>query len=86
MGSGPGGLLRVGYRTDATTNSTALLDVSSQPPVTRTFRKSDITAVAPADAAGFFNHAVLPYRKRELLDVAAFLGKPEPQKKAAAPK
>ena len=71
-----------GIKRDETGTILRLVDATSLPPVTYSLLKSEIAAVVPADTAGF-DHTALPYGKQDLLDAAAFLGRPAPQKETA---
>jgi hypothetical protein len=77
------GTKMAGIKGDETAEALSIFDVSSVPPIKRTFLKSEVSAVTPLSGAGAFDHATLRFSKQNLLDASAYLGKAEP---VAAPK
>jgi mono/diheme cytochrome c family protein len=68
------GYRMAGVRDEETADSLSVFDVSSLPPVRRTFMKADISAVDTPQDHGVFDHTTLPYSPQELRDLSAFLG------------
>lgn len=52
----------------------SFFDVSSCPPVKRTFSRSEILKLSEISQSGIYDHRTLKYSKQELLDVSAYLG------------
>jgi putative heme-binding domain-containing protein len=73
----PNGTEMAGVKSDETADAVSIFDVSSVPPIKRTFLKSEISAVTPQPDSGAFDHATLRFSKQDLLDASAYLGKAE---------
>jgi len=68
----------LGIKVAETSSDYVLFDVTAIPPIRRTVPKSQVTQVIPVTGGGIFDHTQLPFSKQDRLDLAAYLGKPEP--------
>jgi putative heme-binding domain-containing protein len=66
-----------GIESDETDDTLNLFDVSSVPPVKRGVLKSEISEISAVKDSGIYDHTALPFSKQDLLDLSAFLGRPD---------
>jgi mono/diheme cytochrome c family protein len=72
----------VGIKVGETSSDYVVFDVSAIPPIRRTVLKSQVTQANPVTSSGIFDHTQLPFSKQDRLDLAAYLGKSEPESAA----
>jgi putative heme-binding domain-containing protein len=63
-----------GIQSDESAAQVAFFDVSSCPPVKRTFSRSEILDLSAISRSGVFDHRALGFSKQALLDLSAYLG------------
>jgi putative heme-binding domain-containing protein len=63
-----------GIERDESGEAIRLYDISSVPPVSRRFRKSEVLATRRSGDTGIYDHTALHYSRQDLLDLSAFLG------------